>query len=141
QVEDRDIHSIADAADQREAKEPRQRIECHLSSHCAPLACLKSDRNGMVKYARRFASTRPRVTVSRMRPHVKLRKLKIASAAANSAVGSRGTKPVCMNSTMTGIPSSKHAMASIAAPMEKNASGRSSFANQIMVFRILQPSL
>ena len=62
------------------------------------------------------------------------------SPVDSTAVGMRGTRPVCRNSTSSGTANAIDVSATMAPMLTKNANGRSSFTSLAIVFNIRQPS-
>ena len=96
---------------------------------------------GMAKYASRFISCRPRVTLSSINPQVNESKEQIISEADKIAVGKRGTAPVSINSIVIGIESATAINAMMIDAIPKKAKGRSDTYSLLMVIAIRQPSL
>ena len=65
----------------------------------------------------RFCSTRERLRLSRISPQLPSRKAMTNIPVATTALGRRGTSPVCIHVTMTGNISTAPAMAKSAAKM------------------------
>ena len=92
------------------------------------------------RYASRFASRRPRATLSRISPHTSDSDASSMRPVASTAVGSRGTRPVATYSTTTSAPNASPATANSNAKPPKNGSGRTSRKRRAIVPRMRSPS-
>src|SRR5689334_136827 len=126
------------AALQRFARRAGQRVDCQrLRSPAAPAFAPSAL---CIRYARRFASRRPRATLLRIKPQPSERKASSMRPVARIAVGTRGTSRVSMYSTITLPPSSRPAVAITSAMPPKNASGFSSRNSITVIHRMRAPS-
>jgi hypothetical protein len=88
----------------------------------------------------RFISSLPRVTVSRIKPQPRLKKLSSIKPIDNTLVGQRDTRLLSQKVTTTGARNTIEANASNAANVLKSCMGRSSLTSTMMVRSMRKPS-
>ena len=96
---------------------------------------------GIAKYAKRFISRLPRVTLFKISPHINESMAHSINEIDKSSVGTLGTKPVCINSIKMGVKSKIETTANMVEVKPKKEKGFSEIKSLMMVDIILMPSI